>query len=80
MKTYKSDVTRAVRAETHGDAAERIAGILARRKYGRRAVVGAKRQESHIPGYATYWSAFVGYRSHDGITGGDVAFSVYSQE
>jgi hypothetical protein len=72
---YKTDGCKSVDTETALEAAEIIAGRIARRQYGRRGYCRVLRMESWSADYAEY-SAFLGYTRNGETIGSNVRFSV----
>ena len=78
MNTYKTNGCRSVSADSHADAAHIFARRMARRKYGKRGMIGAIRQSCYSPdGGVTEWSAFIGKPQGNTVDGGNVHFTVF---
>jgi hypothetical protein len=74
---YKTDGCKSVDTETALEAAEIIAGRIARRQYGRRGYCRVLRMESWSADHShSEYSAFLGYKRNGETIGSNVRFTV----
>tara|TARA_R100000808_G_scaffold6072_2_gene18229 strand:+ start:11741 stop:11986 length:246 start_codon:yes stop_codon:yes gene_type:complete len=79
---YYCDGFQSVEADDPSEAAEIFAARLARREHGRAGRVGPVNMNGFVYGGGVWdYSAFIGYKGGGGgLTGADVALSVYTKE
>ena len=81
MNAYSSNaLSRRFYLNPEENAAEYVAGVLARRTYGRRGVVGALRCESWSSNNRLReFQAFIGKRAGCGIAGHTIRFTLWTE-